>query len=424
MLRNPDTYLLYEYMEKIPFTVRMKVCLDENVDRKLLTDAAQEAISRFPYFSVKIGLDEGQNYILEHNDKPIAVIPEKDMRMTLGSDDVNGHLFAITYRDNCIWFNFSHAPCGATGALFWVKTTLYQYMTKKYGSIEPPKDIKLPGTPVTEGELHFPDPDKLPDDEPISRYTGGDSNLALGRTLKYLLNPFAKQNYYYQIDIPAKDFLDYAKRIDGSPNTILTALMFKVSSRMFKEKKDTFISGRIAADYRDDIGAELSYRDFVRFIHVKYEWSMKDESMQKLNMRARGPVIAQNSPELGWERFKKLERVHREVDEQPNLKAKKKHASKNSTFRSDPRDNYTVSYVGKIDWGGMDAHIKGFYTITDGDLMLELNVVKDTFCITYHLINKDPKPMELFCEELKKEGLPYTVSEQFVRYMPKIRFPS
>lgn len=424
MLRNPDTYLLYEYMEKIPFTVRMKVCLDETVDRKLLTDAAQEAISRFPYFSVKIGLDEGQNYILEHNDKPIAVIPEKDMRMTLGSDDVNGHLFAITYRDNCIWFNFSHAPCGATGALFWVKTTLYQYMTKKYGSIEPPKDIKLPGTPVTEGELHFPDPDKLPDDEPISRYTGGDSNLALGRTLKYLLNPFAKQNYYYQIDIPAKDFLDYAKRIDGSPNTILTALMFKVSSRMFKEKKDTFISGRIAADYRDDIGAELSYRDFVRFIHVKYEWSMKDESIQKLNMRARGPVIAQNSPELGWERFKKLERVHREVDEQPNLKAKKKHASQNSTFRSDPRDNYTVSYVGKIDWGGMDAHIKGFYTITDGDLMLELNVVKDTFCITYQLINKDPKPMELFCEELKKEGLPYTVSEQFVRYMPKIRFPS
>ena len=68
--------------------------------------------------------------------------------------------------------------------------------------------------------------------------------------------------------------------------------------------------------------------------------------------------------------------------------------------------------------------IKGFYTITDGDLMLELNVVRDTFCITYQLINKDPKLMELFCEELKKEGLPYTVSEQFVRYMPKIRFPS
>ena len=423
MKRNPDTYLLYEYMEKLPFTVRMKVCLDEQVDRKLLKKAAQEAISRFPYFSVKIGLDEGQNYILEHNDKPIAVIPEKDQRMALGSDYVNEHLFAITYRDNCIWFNFSHAVCGAAGGLFWVKTTLYQYMIKKYGPVEPPKDIKLPGTPVTEGELYFPDADKLPDDEPISRYKGGDTNLHLGRFLKYLLNPFAKDCYYYQIDIPAKDFIEYAKKIDGSPNTILTALMFKVTSRMFKEKKDTFLSGRIAADYRNDIGAELSYRDFVRFIHVKYEWSMKDESIQKLNMRARGPVIAQNTPELSWERFKKFEKVHSEIDAQPDLKAKKKYASQNSTFRSDPRDTYTVSYVGQTDWGGMDAHIKGFYTITDGDLMLELNALKDTFCITYQLINKDRKPLELFCEALKKEGIPYSVSEMFTRYMPKIKFP-
>ncbi|MBR0145115.1 MAG: hypothetical protein IJM25_00445 [Eubacterium sp.] len=424
MKRNPDTYLLYEYMEKLPFTVRIKVCMDASVDSTMLKEAAQEAISRFPYFSVKVGLDEGQNYILEHNDQPIVVLPEKDERLTLGSEEVNGHLFAITYKDNCIWFSFSHALCGAPGGLFWTKTTLYQYMIKKYGAVDPPKDIKLPGTPVDDGELFFPDADKLPDDEPIARYTGGDTNLHLGRFLKYLLNPFAKDCYYYQIDIPSKDFIDYMKKIDGSPNTILAALMFKTTSRMFKEKKDTFLAGRIAADYRDDIGANLSYRDFVRFIHIRYEWSMKDESVQKLNMRARGPVITQNTPELGFERFKKIERVHRGVDEQPDLKAKKKFASKNSTFRSDPRDTYTISYVGQTDWGGMDAHIKGLYTITDGDLMLELNALKDTFCITYQLINKDPKPLELFCEELKKEGIPYSVSERMTRHMPKIKLPS
>ena len=214
------------------------------------------------------------------------------------------------------------------------------------------------------------------------------------------------------------------KKIDGSPNTVLTALMFKVTSHMFKEKKDTFLAGRIAADYRNDIGADQSYRDFVRFIHVKYEWSMKNESIQKLNMRTRGPVIAQNQPELSWERFKKLEKVHAEIDAQPNLKAKKKYASQNSTFRSDPRGTYTVSYVGKTDWGGMDAHIQGFYTITDGDLMIELNALSDKFCITYQLIDKDRKPLDLFCKLLKREGLPYTVSEMQTRYMPKIKFPS
>lgn len=423
MNKNPDTYLLYEYMKKVPFTVRIKVELDSPIDAEKMTQAAQEAITRFPYFSVKIGLDEGQNYTLDHNPRPIAVLPEKDGRLMLGSEEVNGHLFAVTYKDNCVWFNYSHSICGATGGMFWVKTTLYQYMLKEYGELTPPDDIKLPGTPVTEGELAFPDVDSLPKDEPLTRYTGGDSNLALPRTLKYLLNPFVKDCYYYQIEIPTKDFMDYAARIDGTPNTILAAMMFKVVSRMFKEKKDTHLSVRIAADYRSDIGADLSYRDFVRFIHIRYEWDMKDESVEKLNMRARGAIISQNQPELSCERFVKLEKAHELIDAQPDLESKKKCAAKNSAFRSDPRDNCTVSYVGQIDWGGMEDHIKNIYTVTDGDLMLEVNALKDHFCITYQLYGKDRRPLELFCDVLEKEDVPYKVSSRNTRHMPAIEFP-
>ena len=77
-------------------------------------------------------------------------------------------------------------------------------MCEKYGHIDPPKDIKLPGTDVTEGELFFPDAASLPGDEPLTRYDGGDTNLHLSRTLKYLFNPFAKDNYYYEIEIPSR----------------------------------------------------------------------------------------------------------------------------------------------------------------------------------------------------------------------------
>ena len=423
MSKNPDIYLLYEYAEKLPFTVRMKVYLDSTIDPVLLDTACQEAISRFPYFRVQIGLDENQNIVLEQNDRPIAVLQEKDERLVLGSDTVNRHLVAVTYRDDHIWFNFSHTMCGAFGALFWVKATLYQYMIKKYGPLLPPKDIKLPGTPVTEGELFFPDAAKLPKNEPISRYTGGNTNIAIGRMLAFLLNPFTKNNYYYQVEIPAREFMDYAAEIDGSPNTILTAIMYKVCALYFKERKNAHISGRIAADYRGDIGADLSYRDFVRLIHVKYEWSMKEESIQKLNMRARGQIIAQDQAELGCERFRKVEKIHDEIDQQPDLKSKKKYATSHSNFRSDPRDIYTISYVGKVDWGEMDKHIKGFYTVTDGDFMLEVNALRDRFCIAFQLVNKDRRPLDLFCEILGKENIPYKVSEQFKRYLPRIEMP-
>jgi hypothetical protein len=140
-------------------------------------------------------------------------------------------------------------------------------------------------------------------------------------------------------------------------------------------------------------------------------------------MRARGALILQNQPELSYEYFKKLDEVHKGIDAQPNLKAKKKYASKNSAYRRDPRDTYVVSYAGATDWGGMEAHIKGFYSITDGDLMLEVNALKDSFCITFQLINKDRKPLELFCEVLEQEGIPYSVSELYTRYLPKIRLP-
>ena len=95
MANNPDVYLLYEYRKKNAFTVRLKVTLDEPVDEALLTQAATEAMTRFPYYSVKVGLDEGENYVLLPNDRQIKVLPEKDQRMVLGSEEVAEHIKSI-----------------------------------------------------------------------------------------------------------------------------------------------------------------------------------------------------------------------------------------------------------------------------------------------------------------------------------------
>ena len=424
MTHNPDIYLLYEYMEKVSFTMRIKVRLDEAIDVPMLTETAREAFSRYPYYSVQIGIDEGGNYTLTPNDRPLPVLPEEDRRRVLGSDEVNKHLFYLSYRDDTIWFNCAHSVCGGFGVMFWIKTTLYLYLCRKYGDLEAPLDIKLPGTPVTEAEMYYPDASSLPADEPIYRYEGGDSNLALGRTLKFMFNPFVSNNYYYEIEIPSKEFMDYAVKIDGSPNTILIAMMYKAMTRFLKEKKDTFVSGRLCADYRDDIGASGSYRDFVRFIHIRYEWDMKDEPISKLNQRARGAVIRQNQPELSIERFRKAVNAHKGIDEQPTLKEKKKYASVNSTYRKDPRDVYTVSYVGQIDLGGIEKHIRGMYNITDGDLMLEVNALTDRFNICFQVVDKNREPLQRFLEVLDGENIPYKVSDIKTRYLPKIEFPA
>lgn len=420
---NPDTHLFCEYMDKLPFTVRMKIRLDAPVDATLLDEAAQGAIIRFPYFGVRLGLDETQSYTLRHNGMPLPVLPERDERLVLGSDDLKCHLFAITWRDDCVWFNFPHAICGAYGALFWITSTLYLYLSKVYGPLDAPKDLRLPDDRAPVEELAYPDETKLPRDEPATHYEG-DCNVAMGRSLAYLFNPFVKDdNYYYQIKIPAAPFMDYVTNVGGTPNTVLTAAMFKMASRYFKEKKGTYLSGRIAADYRKDLDASASYRDFVRFIHVRYEWVMADDPIERLSAIARRAIHDQNQAELGRARFFKVRTVHRGIDEQPTLKAKKRFALSNSAFRSDPRDPWTVSYVGKVDWGGMQQHIRDVYTISDGDLMLEVNALDDHFCIAFQLFNTDERPLKLFCQVLEQEQIPYTVSERLTRYLPKIQLP-
>ena len=55
--------------------------------------------------------------------------------------------------------------------------------------------------------------------------------------------------------------------------------------------------------------------------------------------------------------------------------------------------------------------------------MIELNALPDKFCLTFHLYGKNREPLTRFCEILDQEGIPYTVSDRYTRYMPKIELP-
>lgn len=41
----------------------------------------------------------------------------------------------------------------------------------------------------------------------------------------------------------------------------------------------------------------------------------------------------------------------------------------------------------------------------------------------YLLLSKDRKPLDRFCEVLQEEGLPFTVSDRLIRYMPDLVLP-
>ena len=87
-----DTYRLYQSEKYFAHTVRIHVRMKDEVDIDVLDKAVNTAINRYPYFAVKVKVDEDGGYLLVPNDKKIVVMPTAEKMPMLGSSSINDHL--------------------------------------------------------------------------------------------------------------------------------------------------------------------------------------------------------------------------------------------------------------------------------------------------------------------------------------------
>jgi hypothetical protein len=91
---------------------------------KKLKSAVNIAIKRYPYFAVRVGLDEDGGYVLESNPEEVVILGRTRHLPKLGSRAVNGHLLFVQCEGREINFYISHALCGGRGAQPWVMSTV------------------------------------------------------------------------------------------------------------------------------------------------------------------------------------------------------------------------------------------------------------------------------------------------------------
>ena len=132
-----DSYLLYEVSRMTLYTVRFKVFLSAPVYPEMFKKAAERAFRRFPYYARTVSVGKEGAFEFEACSLPIAVLDD-DEPITLGSSQTNGLLFAISYKGNVVYFNFAHNFCGGFGAMFWIKSTLWQYYSRRRAGNSPP----------------------------------------------------------------------------------------------------------------------------------------------------------------------------------------------------------------------------------------------------------------------------------------------
>ncbi len=82
----------YESTSENPRTFRVTIKLKDMVDEAVLYDAVQKTMERYPYYRVRLGIDENELFFLD-NPAPTPVLPSCETPLTLELSAMNGSFY-------------------------------------------------------------------------------------------------------------------------------------------------------------------------------------------------------------------------------------------------------------------------------------------------------------------------------------------
>ena len=416
MKQNPDSYLLYESGKFITFNYRRKVIMRHAVDGSALVRAAQLAFRRFPYYAKELHILPNGEIELRQNDRPLFVGQTKHEHVRLGTAEVNYHLCSIDYEDNVIYFNMYHGLCGGCGATFWVKSTLWHYVQEAFGVTLEKGDIKTADTPLTDAEMAFPDPAALTEGEPIGKVKKDRVYIPAAGYIKHAI--MLREAKYHELELDARDFMKYARSNDGSPNSILAALMFKAVCKVTSPRIAKAFRAHVVCNYRADVGCPETYHDLVRLMSVFYPRNLEKKSTEFLSTITRSMMYLQMQPEYSIKAFLYDCKCKEGVDMRKGFTRKRLYAMTHSPYVRPPYSTFMISYVGKSDWYGLEDYIERMHSITDGHLLLEVASLRDRFFLSFMDLDADHKYYNAFCDAMREEGIHFTEHGCFDRMLP------
>ncbi len=405
-----DSYFFYESIPRATLNIKIKVNLTEPVDGKALKESAVKAFHRFPYYKRKMRLDETGAHILEPSDEDLAVKEEGPERIVLGSEETHHLFFCITWTGKAVYFHAPHSICGGCGIMLWVKATLWQYLTDLHQTEISSEGILTPQTPFSPAETALPELGKAPAGEckPVKAF--GNAYIPRDDYERFFSDPF-KGAVFIPIVLEQDELMTYARAHHGSPNSIFSAIMFKTLARVYHDRDVPFISARIVANYRADVGCPHTYHDLVRMLRVKYTTDMASWPIGKLSAMTRERMRLQMQPELSWMELKRLMAFRAEIDAVQTHEGKMKYAFEHSLIKTAPWDTFTISYVGNLPWGGLADYVASSFAITEGHFIQEITALPGKFCFAFQQVVEDDKYLKAFLQILDEEHLHYEAGD-------------
>ena len=412
-------YFLYENNKKGAATVTLKIDLKDDVDAAVLKTAANTAIKRYPYYSVKMVLDDENRYLLKENGAEIAVLPVRAKARVLGSDEVNRHFVYIEYGERTVYFSWFHALCGANGMMEYAATVLYEYFRAVSGEDIDTAGIKMADSSPVPGERWLPAPGELGTDEPLYR---PKHTKSLCRILPLILDT-VRPVYAYEIEIPQKGLMDYAKNNDGSPAAAIAVLLAKAYGNTKKEK-DGAVLCYMAHNVRGELGHVESTCDLVNSLPIYYTDEILQKPSDLIGTYTRTQITLLSQSEYAAESYRRYLCNAEQCEKLPTLKERVEYAKKHNHNVQPQLPTYIVSYVGRFPAKGLEKYIESIHTYTFGGMVAELNAVGDKIFLTYNIRRSEKRIFDSFCREMDTAGIKYTITRYGLCRIPDIEYCS
>ena len=397
--------LLYGASIDFYSSFKLSVTMRDPVNHAVLSQAVKTAMPKFPYFTVTPE-KSGNHIVLTLNPRPVPVFNDGRCA-TLGSDECNGHLLFFGCEGNKIFLNASHFIADGVGIDPLLKDVLYLYASELYGTEGLQKErFALPGDPVKEEEYEYPFPDtpfEIDSTQPPRKVP----------TEAYSLKPsaFDKDGLYaYHLHIPQKDMMSMASPVDGSPVSFLSVMMYRALCAL-DETLDLPVIAHVQHQYRPVLRLPYNRHSLVSYIPAFLLPAAKSRRVEHLNTILRGQIILGSEPA---EDLRAINRLINALPKSPATLADKKEAMRQYVKGSVEGKTFGISYVGKMDWCGLDKYVKDIHVYigekhTENMMLIEVMTVGEDFTVNLMQSGRGRTYVDAFMEQLRLSSIPVTL---------------
>ena len=270
----------------VDYAVRLTVRLTDPVDAEILKAALAKAQRRFPYLCVRMKKGEGAFYYVD-NPLPVVIL-HSDERVNLGTDELNGHLWAVSYNEDRLHLDCYHGITDGTGMYRVLATLLYYYCAERYGVTET-EGIDLETDTIPAAETTDPQ-DLLP---AIDLLAVPPAQFAPAFTLETDGGLTPSEPTIWDVEVPEDLFMRFTSDNDASPGTMVSLLMARAIDSLYPDRSKEIISAYVI-NARPMLGAWQTYHNCLGMAIFDYSDRIKAMPMPKQCTIYRGKTFVQS----------------------------------------------------------------------------------------------------------------------------------